>query len=100
MTENYTPPRYQDYLRPRMEPEPAPMRVHGPSDQSTIFVMLVDREPPLAPIWQGSDQCGCGILGKFESPDRDEVITWAKERPNVKTIYLYSEEDGDIHPLD
>lgn len=97
-------------------PEPVPERVPDPYYRSTVFVMLDDQveqarisaergwewegpEPPRK-LWLARCQGERAVLGEFASTDRDEAIAWARQRPNVKTIYVYSEEDRDIHPLD
>lgn len=98
-------------------PDPPSTAKGDPNAPSTIFIMLDDQvaiyedlakrdwgrdpdEPEPKRVWRGSDQQGAAVLDEFESPDRDEVIAWARRRPAVKTIYVYSEEDQDIHPLD
>jgi len=39
------------------------------------------------------------VLAEFEGT-HDEALAWALARPNVREIYLYSEETQDIAPVD
>jgi hypothetical protein len=110
MTEDEQPPRYQDYLTGPSRSLPRPERVPDPHYRSTVFIMLDDQPgtaerwghwegPPPVRRWEASDQGESGVLAEFEGT-HDEALAWALARPNVREIYLYSEETQDIAPID
>jgi hypothetical protein len=114
MTSDEHRPPYVDYIPDPIRVQPAPERVPDPHYRSSVFIML-DDEPATAerwakagwewdgpaPVrqWRATDEGEFDVLGEFAGT-RDEAIAWALARPDVREIYLYSEETKDIAPLD
>jgi hypothetical protein len=114
VTEDWKPPPYQDYLKGPSRSLPRPERVPDPYYRSTVYIMLDDEPataerwaksgwawdgPPPRRKWCASDQGEFEVLAEFDGT-HDEALAWALARPNVREIYLFSEETQDIAPVD